>query len=76
MTRFISFEDGRKGYGAFNAMTEAEYHAASQDVLDVVDEHEWVWQFADNHAQAIAQHSDKHDEWYAAVNSNTEKDTY
>lgn len=60
--------------GFISAFTEEE-HRNGKTNLD--DAGEWVWQFADTKEQAIAQHCEKHDEWYDSVNrGEEEKATY
>ena len=70
-TRFITIETYRGGVTAY---TENEDWRTAINDDDVA---EWVWQFADNREQAVAQHDKKQDEGRADMDAGREqKDTY
>lgn len=71
--RYISFLVDPQA--EIRALSETEYHkAGSLDSTLAEGETiaDWVWQFADNRAEAIAQHNTKVDAWEA----NSDKATY
>ena len=74
MERYVSYENEVM---EIEAMSGKEYHDATAEQVEVVTSHEWVWQIADSHEQAIAQHVAKHDEWSDDQQAGrTEKNVY
>jgi hypothetical protein len=71
MKRFCTLET----YGGeIKAFSESEF---SPELINDESVAEWVWQRAETKEQAIAQHTQKHDEWVDDVNAGRpEKDTY
>ena len=70
-TRFVTIETFD---GAIAAYTEDDDWRTAINNDNVSD---WVWQFADNSEQAVAQHSKKQDEGQADTDAGREqKDTY
>lgn len=69
MKRYITMETEN---GVILAFTESENWRESLEGA-----HEWVWQFADSKAQAIAQHDVKFTQWQDETDAGkSERDTY